>query len=103
MYRVEIARPSTGFGPPWWQVHNLGSPAQASAALSELAARIEPDLRRPGTPACKCWYRYQVRWPDGALLDSAQGFIEAASVPTALRSLARTVLSATHLIRDNHQ
>ncbi|MEU2175351.1 MULTISPECIES: hypothetical protein [Nocardia] len=93
LYLVEISEPGY-FNRPWWKIASTGAPSQVHAALSELAVRVERDIQRAGG-ARRCWYRYDVRWPDGAVLECFQGAIRSVLIPGELRCLAVAVTSAT--------
>lgn len=81
----------------WWQVANAGWAAEVSAALKEMAVRLELDL--PYHPSERwCWYRYEVRWPDGAILEGFEGAVEPDVIADDLRALARAVIAVS--VRD---
>ncbi|GAA5108169.1 hypothetical protein [Nocardia iowensis] len=95
-YLVEISE-ADRFSPLWWQVSNSGGAAQVAAALIEMAVRLELELPYDPTDF-RCWYRYEVRWPDGAILEGFEGAVEPRLIPDDLRALARSVISVT--VRD---
>jgi hypothetical protein len=91
-YRVELSEPASRRG--WWRVANTGSGVQVAAALNELATRV--DLDNAGHAADgHCWYSYEVRWPDGVMLEAFAGSIDAVLIPGELRGLAAILVSAT--------
>ncbi|WP_280497645.1 hypothetical protein [Nocardia asiatica] len=93
LYLVEISEPGY-FNRPWWKIASTGAPSQVRAALTELAVRVERDIQRAGG-AGRCWYRYDVRWSDGAVLECFQGAIRSVLIPGELRCLAVALTSAT--------
>ncbi|TQM26337.1 hypothetical protein FB390_6526 [Nocardia bhagyanarayanae] len=80
IYLVEISRPGRS-EELWWRVGNVGTPAQTSAALAELARRVCRDLLSPEPRRCdrarRCWYHCRVSWPDGVVLDEVEGRVQA--------------------------
>ncbi|MFC9439814.1 hypothetical protein [Nocardia sp. NPDC057030] len=99
MYLVEISEGDRGSA-VWWQVTNTGGAAQVAAALVEMAVRLELEL--PYHPSeVRCWYRYEVSWPDGAILEGFEGAVEPLLIPDDLRALARSVIAVT--VRDRRR
>ncbi len=99
MYLVEISEADRS-SPLWWQVSNAGGAAQVAAALVEMAVRLELEL--PYHPSeVRCWYRYEVRWPDGGILEGFEGAVEPLLIPDDLRALARSVIAVT--VRDRRR
>ncbi|WP_051407255.1 hypothetical protein [Nocardia sp. CNY236] len=95
LYSIEISEPGY-FGKSWWRIASAGEPRQVAAALTELAVRTERDIQR-GRKGGRCWYRYDVRWSDGAVLESFQGAIRSVLIPGELRCLAVALSSAVDL------
>ncbi|MGQ4599426.1 hypothetical protein [Nocardia sp. R6R-6] len=93
LYLVEISEPGC-FGRPWWKIASTGEPSQVVSALIELAVRTERDIQRSRSGG-RCWYRYDVRWSDGAMLECFQGAIRSVLIPGELRGLAVAVASAS--------
>ncbi|WP_040787087.1 hypothetical protein [Nocardia pneumoniae] len=93
LYLVEISEPGY-FSQPWWKIASAGEPSQVTAALIELAVRTERDIQR-GRSHGRCWYRYDVRWSDGAMLECFQGAIRSVLIPGELRCLALAISSAS--------
>ncbi|MBF6175088.1 hypothetical protein [Nocardia blacklockiae] len=90
-YQVTISRPDN-YGDSWWQVGNAGTPAQAAAALSELAARCALELP---APAGQCWFACDVRCADDAQVEYFIGAIRAAQLCDQLRATAARILDVT--------
>ncbi|MFE7799350.1 hypothetical protein [Nocardia sp. NPDC057440] len=87
VYRVEIGEPGAGV---WWQVSNVGSPRQVVAALTELAVRVERDIRA-SFDSGRRRYGYELAWLDGVVLESFRGEVESVLIPGELRGLAVTL------------
>ncbi|WP_406238656.1 hypothetical protein [Nocardia sp. NBC_01009] len=90
IYRVEIGEPGTGG--VWWKVSNVGSPRQVVAALTELAVRVERDIRA-ALDSGRRRYGYELAWSDGVVLESFRGEVESVLIPGELRGLAVTLAS----------
>ena len=90
-YEVTISRPDS-YRRLWWQVGNAGRPAQAAAALSELATRCAVDLP---DPTGYCWYMCDVRTADDVQLDYFVGAVHAAQLGDQLRTTAARILDIT--------
>ncbi|MFR9752424.1 hypothetical protein ACL02S_15500 [Nocardia sp. 004] len=93
LYLIEISEPGH-FDRPWWKIASTGEPNQVAAALAELAVRTERDIER-GSSFGRCWYRYDVRWSDGVMLESFQGSIRSVLIPGELRCLSVALASAS--------
>ncbi|WP_194820218.1 hypothetical protein [Nocardia sp. XZ_19_385] len=93
-YTVEISAPGR-YAHRWWQVSNVGNPAQVAAALTELAARLERDLHYPARRdrRLRSWFRCELCGPDGLVLECPEGPAAARHLPGVLRGLALTVAS----------
>jgi hypothetical protein len=91
-YRVEIGEPSTGG--VWWKVSNVGSPRQVVAALTELAVRVERDIRTAPDNRRRR-YGYELAWSDGVVFEAFRGEVESVLIPGELRGLAAILASAT--------
>ncbi|WP_067838755.1 hypothetical protein [Nocardia lijiangensis] len=97
IYLVEISRPGRT-QELWWRVGNVGTPAQTSAALAELARRVCHDLLSPeprrGDRTWCCWYHCRVSWPDGVVLDEVEGSVQAFLLAVELWRLSAIAGSA---------
>jgi hypothetical protein len=78
----------------WWQIGNVGTPAQVAAALSELAGRCarEPTAQ---SSAARRWYVCDVRTSDGVPLDYFVGVVRATHLPERLRDVVARILELT--------
>ncbi len=90
-YQVTISRPDD-YGVSWWQVGNAGSPAQAAAALSELATRCALELP---APTGHCWFACDVLRADDTQVDYFVGSIRTAQLCELLRETAARILDVT--------
>jgi hypothetical protein len=86
-YQVTISRPDN-YGETWWRVGNAGSPAQAAAALTELAARCALE---PLPPAGRCWFVCDVRFADDVQVDYFVGAIGTTHLGEQLRGAAARI------------
>lgn len=90
-YQVTISRPDN-YGEPWWRVGNAGTPAQAAAALSELAVRCALE---PTSPIGRCWFVCDVRFADDVQVDYFVGSISTTHLGEQLHGAADRIREVT--------